>query len=68
MGFHAACGVHSVAPYIVDEFVRADDAGDDGAGVDSNAYFEIETGRVGGDLDFFQHTQRQFCHAQRVVR
>jgi hypothetical protein len=29
VGFHAACGVHGVAPHIVDELVRANDPGCD---------------------------------------
>ncbi len=37
MRFHAACRVHAVAPDIIGEFVRADDAGDDRPGMNADA-------------------------------
>ena len=37
MRFHAARCINSVAPGIVGEFMRTDDAGDDGAAVDADA-------------------------------
>ena len=45
---HAACGVHRVAPDVVDEFVRADDAGDYWASVDADPRLQIDLQRTCG--------------------
>jgi hypothetical protein len=47
VGFHAARGIHGVAPDIVDKLVRPDDAGNDRAGMNADARLKAQVGRVG---------------------
>src|SRR5215211_3101483 len=47
LGLHAAGGVDGVTPQVVDEPLRADDAGHHGAGVDADADRQWLAGGVG---------------------
>ena len=67
VGFHAARGIHRVAPDVVSEFVRADDAGNDGTAVNPDARLKFQIGGFGNVIDRIEHAQRERGDAYRVV-
>ena len=67
MGFHAACGIDRVAPDVIGEFVGADDAGDDRAGVNADPGLQLQAGRGGDRIHLIEHAQRQRGNARRMV-
>src|SRR5262249_44937346 len=66
--FHTARGIHRVAPDIVDEFVRANHAGNDRPNMNPNPDFQIDAQTGAHALYDVQHLDRECGHSVRVVR
>jgi hypothetical protein len=62
-----ACGVHGVAPHIVDELVRANDPGCDRAGMDADPRLHFQLCRFGNGGYSFEHARRKRGNAVCVV-
>ena len=65
--FHAAGGVHGVAPEVVGEFVAANDTGGERAAVEAGAEVEIETTDVADTVQRFVHAEREHGGGGRVI-
>ena len=64
---HTARGIHRVAPDVVGEFVRADDAGNNRAAMNPDARLKFEAGGFGNVVNCIEHAYRQRGDAERVV-
>ena len=67
VGFHAACGIHRIAPDVVGEFVGADDAGNDRTRVNADPGLELQAGCRGDRLHLVEHAQRQRGNTHRMI-
>src|SRR5262245_1263866 len=66
--FHAARGIHSVAPDIINELVRANHAGNDRPNMNPDPDFQIDIQTGAHPLYDIQHLDRECGHSVRVVR
>ena len=63
----AAGDVDGVAPQVVDELLLADDAGDDRAGADADAYFEVHLVDLEVALQQVAHFEREIDERGRII-
>src|SRR4051812_36936330 len=66
--FHPAGGVYGIAPQIVDEFTRADDAGDNRSGVDADPNAQLRATSHVELADALEHAERETGHFRGMIR
>src|SRR5262249_60713604 len=63
----AARRIHRIAPHVVDEFMRSDDARNDRAAVNSDARLQLEACLLGDGVDRLQHARGKRDDAKGMV-